>query len=134
MSVVVREAFETELARVTRYRIVTEPGPGVLVLYGALIDVVSHVPPEPPGRSDVYMVSIGEASLVLELRDAQTEEVLVRSVDRRAAQRGANQVMWVNPASSRAEVRRLAMRWATLLRERIDGLPELLAKSTEAGA
>ena len=61
------------------------PGPDVLTVWGGLIDVVSYVPPEKMGNSDIYLRSVGEATLVLELRDSQSNAPLVRVIDRRAA-------------------------------------------------
>jgi len=115
-----REAFLEELARSERFTIVTEPGPDVLLIRGGLLDVVSYVPPEPVGaRSNVYLSRVGEATLVLELRDSITEAILARAVDRRAAERvsGMSQSTRVQ---NRAEVRRLAQNWARMLREQLD--------------
>lgn len=112
-----RTAFAEELSKLERFEIVQEPGPGVLLLAGALIDVVSRVPPvdECVGRCDVYLSEIGEATLVLELRDSVTNEVLVRAVDGRVAEsdgwaiEGDSMTVW-------PEVRRLAQSWARLAR------------------
>jgi hypothetical protein len=89
-----REAFLEELLKSKHFTIVTEPGPDVLLIRGALLDVVSYVPPDPVGaRADVYLSKVGEATLVLELRD------------------------WVFNAT---EVKRLARTWGSLLRDRLD--------------
>ena len=55
------------------------------MIRGGLIDVVSHVPPETVGRSDIYLKSVGEATLVIEISDSESNAPLVRIVDRRAA-------------------------------------------------
>ena len=83
---VVAEAFLKELGQSQKYTIVSEPGPDVLLVRGALLDVVSYVPPETVGRSEIYLRSVGEATLVLELRDSTTDAILARVVDRRAAE------------------------------------------------
>jgi uncharacterized protein DUF3313 len=114
------EAFREQLAMSKRYEIVTQAGPRTLLLIGTLIDIVSHVPPDnAPGRNDVYLSSVGEATLVLELRDAVTNEVLARAADRRAAEQ-AGYAPPANSVTSWAEVRRLATSWASLLRKRLD--------------
>ena len=41
-----KTAFETELGKLERYQIVNQPGPDVLLLVGAVIDVVSNIPPD----------------------------------------------------------------------------------------
>lgn len=116
---VVRKAFLDELGRSENFSIVTEPGPDVLLIRGGLFDVVSYVPPEPIGRGEVYLSSVGEATLVLEIRDSASGAILARAVDRRAAEQsfGLSESNRVNNAS---EVRRLARTWARLLRERLD--------------
>lgn len=118
---VLREGFVAELAKTDRFEFVSEPGPDVLLIRGALIDVVSHVPPQRAGRSDVYLSSVGQATLVLEVIDSQSESVLIRSVDRRAAETmGVG--MRSNSATNRSEVRRLAGRWGSSLREGLEFL------------
>lgn len=118
-----RKAFEEELSKAERYELVNEPGPGVLLLAGALIDVVSKVPPvdECVGRCEVYLSEIGEATLVLELRDSVTNEVLVRAVDRRVAE-SAGWPIEANSVTVWPEVRRLAQSWARLARQRLEEL------------
>ena len=115
-----RDAFIEELARSKQFTIVNEPGPDVLLIRGGLLDVVSFVPPEPVGaRSDIYLSRVGEATLVLELRDSITEAILARAVDRRAAERTSG-MSQSNRVQNAAEVRRLAQTWARMLRERLD--------------
>ena len=79
-----REAFTRELVNLDRYKIVSDPAPDVLMLVGGVIDVVSSVPPVDTcvNRCDVYLSKVGEATLVLELRDSMSNEILARAVDR----------------------------------------------------
>ena len=44
---------------------VEEPGPDVLIISGGLHDIVSNVPPPTVGRSDIYLSSVGEITLIL---------------------------------------------------------------------
>jgi hypothetical protein len=121
-----RETFIEELGRSERFTIVTEPGPDVLLVRGALLDVVSFVPPDSVGRSDVFLSRVGEATLVLEIRDSITEAIMVRAIDRRAAERvSGSAVTPSNRVTNATEVRRLARTWARMLRERLDefGVP-----------
>ncbi len=116
---IVRDAFLAELGESKHFTIVDEPGPDVLLVRGALLDVVSYVPPEPIGRGEIFLSSVGEATLVLELRDSISEAIIARAVDRRAAEdsMGFSRSSRINNIS---EVRRLAKTWARLLRERLD--------------
>jgi hypothetical protein len=120
-----REVFLEELGKSEHFTIVSEPGPDVLLIRGALLDVVSYIPPETVGRSEIYLSRVGEATLVLELRDSITEAILARSVDRRAAEQIGDTLMRTSRVSSATEVRRLARTWARLLRESLDtyGVP-----------
>lgn len=120
-------AFVEELARSDLYDVVEEPGPDVLKLSAGLLDVVSNVPPDTIGRSDVYLSSVGEATLVMELRDSMSNAILARAVDRRAAESAGGLSaggipMPATPASNRAEVRRLGRRWARLVRSGLETL------------
>lgn len=117
------EEFLTELEKSEHFEIVEEPGPDVLLIRGSLLDVVSYVPPEIAGRNEVYISEVGQATLVLEIRDSITETILARAIDRRAADvRGTGRLnlQESNRATNTAEVRRLARRWAGLLRMRLD--------------
>ena len=120
----IRGAFVEELGKSDTFELVDEPGPDVLKLRVGLYDVVSHVPPETMGRSRIFLRSVGEASLVLELRESQSNAILIRAVDRRAADR-PGQGIESNRVTNPAEVRRLGRRWAVIIR---DGLDKLLAE------
>jgi hypothetical protein len=115
------EIFLDELSENENYELVNDPGPGTLLLVGSLIDVVSHVPPQDQcvGRCEIYLTEVGEATLIVELRDSVTNEILARAVDRRAADTGG----WateMNSVTAWSEVRQLARTWSRLIRRRLD--------------
>jgi hypothetical protein len=115
----VREAFRNELGNSEVFELVDHEGPDVLVIWGGLLDVVSFVPPDPVGRGDIFLNSVGEATLVIELRDSESNATLARIMDRRAASRtgtGSHS----NPVTNWSEVRRLAQQWARMLRTRLE--------------
>lgn len=85
--------------------------------------MVSFVPPETVGRSDIFISRVGAITLVVELRDSESNAVLARTADRRAAERAGGRGQHSNPVTNQAEVRRLARRWAIWLREGLEGLP-----------
>ena len=121
----VSEVFQEEFAQVQNWEFVTEPGPDVMILRGGMLDVFSDVPPENlAGRSTMFVSAVGQATLVLELRDSETNTVLARSIDRRWAQRPGGQMMESNRVTNTAEVRRLIRMWAVRLREGLDGFAE----------
>jgi hypothetical protein len=116
----VKEAFLKELGRSEHFTIVEEAGPEVLLVRGGLLDVVSYIPPEPIGASEIFLSRVGEATLVLELRDSVTDTIIARAVDRRAAENTARGFSRSNRVSNSAELRRMVNAWARLLRERLD--------------
>lgn len=114
-------AFREELAASEVFEIVEEEGPDVLLVRGGLLDVVSRVPPETVGRSSIWIDSVGEATLFLEIRNAESHSIYARAVDRRAAQSGGT-MSESNRVTNRAEVRRLGRRWGSMLRSGLDTL------------
>lgn len=124
------EVFREELAKSRNLTLTTEAGPDVLVVSTALRDIVSRVPPEGPGRVDIYLDRIGEATLVLELKDGTSGAILARAVDRRIAERfdgidgvgGLSSANRMNSVTTWSEVRREVRRWASSVTRRIDGL------------
>lgn len=118
---IVREAFLKELGKSTRFTIVDEPGPDVLLVRGVLLDVVSYVPPDTASRSEVLLRSVGDATLVIEIRDSITNATYARAVDRDAAGNMGGTLSRSTRGMNAADVRRLAERWARLLREGLEG-------------
>jgi len=114
-------AFEEQMGRSDVFEIVTEAGPNVLLIRGGLLDVVSRVPPEPMGNTQIFIDSVGEATLVLEIRGSLSNTIYVRAVDGRAAA-STGQMLLSNRATNRAEVRRLGRHWGQLIRQALDTL------------
>ena len=121
---VVAKAFVKEIQRARNFRVSDELGPNALIMRGAVLDIVSNVPPEMIGRSELYLATIGEATLVLELIDAQDGEVVAVVAERRRIQSGSGRIdelsMPTNRATVIAECRRWASRSARKLREALD--------------
>lgn len=121
----VADIFKEELQQIQRFQLVDGPGPDVLMVAGGLLDVISYVPPDAVGgRSEVYLSSVGEATLVLELRDSETGTILARSIDRRAAESPGGTLQNSNNVSNAADAKRVIRRWAVRLREGLDGFFE----------
>ena len=118
----VDEIVTEELQKSTRFSIVDEPGADTLIVGGGLLDVISNVPPAVGGRSRIYLRDVGEATLVLEVRDSESNRTLARAVDRRAAETIGGTLS--NTVSSTAEVRRLIRFWASRLREALEGFAQ----------
>jgi hypothetical protein len=116
--------FREELANSNRFTMVEESGPDVLIIRGGLHDIVSFVRPESIGRNEIYLSAVGEITLILEVVDSRSNEVIFRAVERRVAQRPGGQAIRSTSVTNWAEVRRLLRRWATTLREGLDAIPE----------
>lgn len=123
----ITEEFDRALERLTLPQ-VDAPGPDVLLVRGTMLDVISRVPPSGagPGRLD----SVGQATFVVELIDSESNTVLVRALDTRAAAlpggpRGPDDT------ANQTAVRNLIGRWADLL---VDALNDLASLDTLQGA
>ncbi len=121
ISETVREAFTDEFSEIRNYSFTDQPGKRTLTLLIGMADVVSHVPPEPMGRGDIYISELGTATLVVEIRDSRSNEVLARILDRRTFEPGMG-AMESNPVTNYSELKRELRFWAQSLR---DGLDEL---------
>lgn len=119
----VSDIFNEEVSKSSRFTRTDKPGPDVLIIRGGLQDIVSRVPPDMIGRGEIFLTSVGEATLILEVVDSQSGEVIARSVDRRNAERGGREMIRANTVTTWAEVRRLARSWATKLRDGLDSIP-----------
>jgi hypothetical protein len=119
----VSTVFQEELAKSERFTETDTPGPDTIIIRGALHDIVSRVPPEYVGRSDIYLSSVGEATLILEVIDSMSGEVIARAVERRSAERPGGSAVRSSSVTTWSEVRRLARKWATKLRDGMDAIP-----------
>ncbi len=116
--------FKEELSKAQGWEVAEKVGPDVLILYGELLDIVSFVPPEMIGRSEIYLSSIGEATLVVEGIDSMSGEVVFRAVDRRSIKTAGDRMIRANTVTTWSEVRRWARRYATILREGLESIHE----------
>lgn len=117
--ILVREEFSRELER-GGYQITGEAGPDVLEVRARIADLYVNAPDTmEAGRTYSFTMSAGEMTLVLELRDSETGQVLARAYDRREA-RETGQLNWTTSVSNEADAREIARRWARILHQRLD--------------
>jgi hypothetical protein len=115
-----RDVFEEEILEKGGWQLTSEPGPDVLIARAALIDVEVHVPDRrSTGRSATFVSSFGEATLVVEIFDSQSRQILARIADRRSAQPAGRRLQRVD-VSVLPDVRRELRRWATRVRDALD--------------
>lgn len=107
------------------FQVVTEPGPDVLRLGVAIVNLEVNAPERDiPGRSRTYAVDAGEATFAIEARDSLTGQLLGRAVDRREA--GEGPTYRRNYSSNLADFEALFDTWARIAAR---GLTELKAAS-----
>jgi hypothetical protein len=116
-----REVFRSELER-GGYPLVEEPGPETLRATAAIVNLFVTAPDTmTPGRSRTYTANPGSMTLVMELRDSISGELLARAVDTRSG-RNTGVMNLTDRASNTAEARRAIGVWASALRRALDEL------------
>lgn len=118
------QSFVTEFANLQNIKVVEEPGPNVLDLHVRVQDITATMPGRrvgAMGSAAFALEAIAEATLVIELNDSQSEEVLVRAFDQRAVE-GAAMFQDGQTVSRWQDVERLCQRWALRVREGLDVL------------
>jgi hypothetical protein len=118
------QQFMLEFAELQNIKLVAEAGPDVLDLYVRVQDIFATVPGRQVGsmgRAAFALEAVAEATLVIELRDSESEEVLVRVFDQRAIEGVA--MFQNNETITRwQDAERLLQRWASRTREGLDRL------------
>lgn len=123
VATVVPQAMAEEFKK-AGWNVVTEPAPGVLALAAAIIDLHVNAPDTmSAGRSRTYTVEAGYATLLLEVKDAVTGQVLGRAVDARET-RNSGTLQWTNRATNRADFTSLFHEWGRILVKGLDTLKE----------
>ena len=117
---IVRDEFVKALEARSGYQLVTEAGPDVLRVNASILNLYVNAPESRTAtRTRTYTVSAGEMTLVAELHDSETGELLARVVDRREA-RSANRLQLTDSAVNTDEARDIASAWAGILRNGLD--------------
>lgn len=129
----VRKGFE-EIFREAHagagYEIVSEPGPDVLRVRTAVLNLYASAPKEPSGRGRVFSEEAGSATLVIELRDSQSGALLGRAVDARLA--GDTGPYMRTSVSNRYDFKALFRDWAKISLQGLTTLKERGAVASSA--
>jgi hypothetical protein len=130
------ERIKTELARIIReetvkelgrggYALVDVPGVDVLEVGMSIADLYLNAPDLPtPSRVVVYTMSVGEMTLVAELRDAPTGDLIARVLDRKQAREHLDMRITTS-VDNVAAAREAARAWARILRTQLDSAKRL---------
>lgn len=109
-----REEISTAL-KAGGYEIVDAAGEDVLEFAAAIVDLYINKPQvHSAARADTYAVSAGEMTIVVELRDSLSGQVLSRAYDRGAA-RETQTPHFITSSENEKEARRIIQGWATIL-------------------
>jgi hypothetical protein len=122
-----QEAVVKELTKDDGYQLVDAPAPDVLRIDCYLIDLVVKSPTQnTAGRQQNFASSYAEVTVVFELHDSESEEVLARVAERGdpTTTGGASNLTSVNPTFVRADLTRMFGYWAEILRKGMDKINE----------
>jgi hypothetical protein len=117
-----RDTLAKELSQ-HGYPVVENPAEGTLLVSASIIDLYINAPDVGgAGKVGSYTTGAGRMTLLLELRDAPTGQLLARVVDQREDANADGRMEWTNAATNEANARRIIQGWATRLRKGLDGL------------
>ena len=114
-----RETFNQDLGEIGRFEMSDLPGRDVLMVQGFLVDFISGAPEDQDGLSDIRLRLSWEATVVLELRDSMSNEILARTVERERVER----LTAIDVASH--ERVQLIHRWSKMLCTRLEELADI---------
>jgi hypothetical protein len=118
-----RNRLAEALEQSPQFRRSAVPGAGTLALRAELVDFVSKMPAEGTlGLNQAFVTSAGEATLIIELWDAERGELLARAIDHRRAGPPGPELVRGNRVTSWVEIDRQMRRWGRDVRMLVDQL------------
>jgi hypothetical protein len=114
-------AFSKEFSNLQNLDLRERSGPRVLELTVRVENITATVPSGQGMQLGFMLTAVGEATLILELRDSQSEQILARGVETRAVQ-GAAAGKDGGMVTRWEDVEKLCSRWAAMARSRLDVL------------
>ena len=114
--------FTAEFVNLKNLKVTSTSGPEVLDLGVRLQDIVATVPPRSAGRSGnlgIALDAVGEVTLVMELRDAESGEVLARVFDPHTAE-GVASMQRSGAVTSWEDIDEVCRHWAVAARQALD--------------
>jgi hypothetical protein len=117
---VVFDEFAVELHSRGGYKLVMDPDGDVLRVRVHILNLAVNPPTSAVSAGGLtYVVSTGEMTILAELFDSESGQILARVVDRREA-RKSNRLSVSGGAVDAAEAARIASGWAQILRRGLD--------------
>ena len=114
-----QEIFSAEFAKSTKFQVTDQPGDDVLLVRLEILDVRSTVPPEGMAAQRIYVRSVGDAGLVVELYDSQSKQILARAADKRRFEFPGDRMELASRGLSETQVKRGLEAWGRIM---VDGL------------
>ncbi len=112
-----RKVFTEQLTE-DGFPVVDAPGPGVLLLRPAIVNLDVAAPATmKSNRGNTWIRSAGEMTLYMEMYDGATDELIARVIDPRADPDTMSKV--ANTVTNKAAVDRIIRRWAGLLSDHL---------------
>lgn len=122
------EAFQREFAKSRHFEIVETPRARTLVIVPAIVDLVVEAPTDPARIDESFASSTAFMTLLLDVRDGATGEVLARVAERRSARtpgsQGTNALTRSDAVSAATAFRTTFGGWARSLRKVLDRVHE----------
>lgn len=113
------EIFSSALTMNNGYPLTTQAGPDVLRVSATISELDLSTTPGVGGTQRMYVVSPGDLTLLMELRDSQSGALLVRAIDREKGRASGN-LRVADAVSNSTEARQALQMWAGLLRGALD--------------
>ncbi len=117
-------SFQDAFAKSQSLSVVADPGPDVLSVQVRVIDIVARVPPTSSGlgsRGSIALDATGQVTLVIEVNDSESGQILARGVETRQV-RGAAVRRDQQMLTSWEDVQLLVDRWADATRSGVEDL------------
>jgi uncharacterized protein DUF3313 len=125
----VREGFSKELSK-GGYVITDTPKDDTIRVSAAIVNLyINALDVQTASRSRTYTTDAGSMTLVMEVRDAPSGQLLARVVDAKRADSNGGMMRWSNSVSNRADAEGVIDGWAQKLRTGLDRLKTPLEKS-----
>jgi len=116
----VEDEFTKVLQKDGAYQITSESAPDVLRVKASVLNVYINAPSDMSvGRSKTYVSSAGQMTLLAELSDAASGQMLARVADRREGNRMAR-MQRADRIENESAARDVAAAWAQILRKALD--------------
>jgi hypothetical protein len=113
--------FAKEFASSNSLKMTISAGPKALKLEVRVQNIVAMVPPRSvSGVGNIALQALAEATLVIEISDSESEEILARVYDRRVIEGTAIAQRQGPPVTQWDQVEAACKRWAATVRTRLD--------------